>query len=57
MAIEFPSEEMELATQQVREITEKEDDIELDFAQLDKKYRDVMPPPPPKKNNKKQINP
>ncbi len=39
--MEFPSEEMELATQDVREMTEKEDDINLDFSKLSKKLQTV----------------
>jgi hypothetical protein len=41
LGVEFPSEEMELATQDVREMTEKEDDINLNFAKLNKKLQNV----------------
>jgi hypothetical protein len=39
--VEFPSEEMELATQDVREMTGKEDDIQLDFSKLSKRLKTV----------------
>lgn len=45
LGVEFPSEEMELATQDVREMTEKEDTIQLDFSKLSKKLQAVRPPP------------
>lgn len=41
LGVEFPSEEMELATQDVREMTEKEDDINLDFSKLSKKLQTI----------------
>lgn len=44
LGVEFPSEEMELATQDVREMTEKEDDINLDFSKLSKKLQTVRAP-------------
>jgi len=41
LGVEFPSEEMELATQDIREMTEKEDDIQLNFSKLNKDLRIV----------------
>jgi len=39
MSIEYESEEMQLATQTMRDIAEKEDDIEIDFAKLSAKLK------------------
>jgi uncharacterized protein YdgA (DUF945 family) len=41
MSIEFPSGEMEMESQALREIVEKEDEFEVDFSKLHKKLKQV----------------
>lgn len=42
MSIEFPSAEMEMESQALREIVEKEEEFEVDFSALPKKLVTVL---------------
>jgi hypothetical protein len=56
MSLEIPSGEEEMASQELREIVEKEDEYTIDFSQLESKYKKVCANTATEQNTKNNNN-